>query len=176
MCPLPISFNNNVNIFTFGCFQRSQLYNVEKEQRGRPSSSSLLFGGVTLKELVHRSHLAGAISWEPVQRSYLAGASLQTGILRALWWERRAVRVKAWLPSVRKIYGQPMKPVRKILGRSNEISEKKIRTKNVLRNKWHERRAGFEYWRPLPTRLRHLPYDCLPGFLLFSVIKIFREI
>ena len=123
-----------MNIFTFGCFQRSQLYNVEKEQRGRPSSSSLLFGGVTLKELVHRSHLAGAISREPVQRSYLAGASLQTGILRALWWERRAVRVKAWLPSVRKIYGQPMKPVRKRLGRSNEISEKKIWPKNVLRN------------------------------------------
>ena len=144
---------NNVNIFTFGCFQRSQLYNVEKEQRERPSSSNLLFGGATLKELAHRSHLAGAISREPVQRSYLAGASLQTGILRALWWERRAVRVKAWLPSVRKIYGQPMKPVRKILGRFNEISEKKIWPENVLRYKKSWRCVmvvlihGKEYWR-----------------------------
>ena len=127
---------------------------MENEQRRRPGWSSSQFGGVSLKDRARRSYLAGIGSKELVWRielagtiskelfsskewicrSYLAGASLQTGILRALWWERRAVRVKAWLPSVRKIYGQPMKPARKILGRSNEISEKKIWPKNVLRN------------------------------------------
>ena len=127
---------------------RSKTWRRYKEEDW--SSDSLQFRGVTLKEPVRGSYLTGASSQELVRQ--FEPVLEQAEVIKGLWESESLIarsETNIWPGQWNQWEKDP----------AQECDEE---------FKWHVRRAGFEYWRLLPTGRRRLPYDCLFGFLLLT--------